>query len=590
MPISRNPRLDRRRRVLLDGGTAPEVDDSNDSRRRQKDDKDSLGSAPRKRSAGYSQEVRRACGQRLVQLIPTRRRSYLAAILVSLLIPAVLLTGHYMIYVSGSLPWYGQPLAVALDASHYRSIAAWFSSHLWLLCLGATILTFQLRRHKLDDYDGEYRLWFWLVLTCLAASIDATTHITELLGLALNRWSQIQLGWSGPAVVQATLTALIGMLGLRLCTELKTVPASLAFWLIGLVAWAGSAVLAQEMVKVDISLQLRIWLRVTLWMSGLTCVWLSALTYLRSVYIEAQQRFLPRGRMAARINAPLGQRIRESIPTMPAWRSHADAEEDAAGETKESKWKLPSFRRQASVGNSASDEHSDRKRDESPPVRPDAPVASQTTIKSQSQPKVDAPPSSKPSPLSFFKRSRDPNQAATSQENNKLADSENRRESSPNSTTDGAPTSEKSRLTGWLRKPKNNDEADEFKKVTKSIPAATAKSSPAEDRADSDDDSPTTRKSWLPKMSLPKLPSIPKPSLSRLVPKIKLPSFRLPPPNEVERSSKGQSSRNSSADGLPTSDDEDKAGGESGPSNPQRAMSKAERRRLRRMQNQDRAA
>ena len=203
MPIARDPRDNRRRRVLRDQAGDENAATGAKSRRRNTAAPTDEGVT--RKGAGYSQEVRRACGARLVQLIPVRRRSYTALVTASLCIPAVLLVAHYMIYVSRTLQSYGHPLAISLDASHPNSIAAWFSSHLWLLCLGATVLTFQLRRHKLDDYNGEYRLWFWLVCTCVLASMDATTHLTSSLGLALNHWSQQALSWSGPAVVKATL-------------------------------------------------------------------------------------------------------------------------------------------------------------------------------------------------------------------------------------------------------------------------------------------------------------------------------------------------------------------------------------------------
>ena len=309
MALARDTRMDRRRRILRESVES----DARAPAPRAARGVPAEGESPSgKRAAGYSQDVRRACGQRLVQLIPVRRRSYAAVVLASLLAPALLLGAHYMIYVSGRLPWYGHPLAIAFDASHPRGIAAWLSSNLWLLCLGATTLTFQLRRHKLDDYNGEYRLWFWLVVTCLVASVDATTDITGAFGLALDRWTRLNLGWSGPAVVEATLAVLVGMLGVRLCSELKAVPTSLVLWLAGLAAWGASAALHRQELQVEISIQLRIWLAAALWLGGLSVIWLAALSYLRRTYIDAQRRFLLRGGLAAP-GVPI-KRARRKVP------------------------------------------------------------------------------------------------------------------------------------------------------------------------------------------------------------------------------------------------------------------------------------
>ncbi|HBE72218.1 MAG TPA: hypothetical protein DDW52_29135, partial [Planctomycetaceae bacterium] len=267
MPIARDMRNDRRRRVLREN-VAAEAPLKTRSRS-QIGENTGINNAT-KRSAGYSQDVRRACSQRLVQLIPVRPTSFAAVVLGSLLIPIIISAAHYLVYVNGWLPWYGHPLATILDANHNRSLASWFTGQLWLMCLAATILTFQLRRHKLDDYSGEYRLWFWLVCTCIIGSIEASTGIIYLFSLALDNWSMNQLGWSGPAVVKATLSVLIGMLGLRLCTELKTTPSSVVFILIGLVAWAVSATLAQPEFLIELAPQKRIWARSSLWIGGLT--------------------------------------------------------------------------------------------------------------------------------------------------------------------------------------------------------------------------------------------------------------------------------------------------------------------------------
>jgi len=245
--------------------------------------------------------------------------SFLAVAGVSLLVVSFLLTAHYLIYVNGKLAWYGHPLAVAFDATHPQSMAAWFGSQLWLLCLVSTTLTFQLRRHKLDDYTGEYRLWFWLVVTCVLASIDSTTRVSELLGYALDRWTQVNMGWSGIAVVHSTMAVLVGVLGIRLVSELKAVPLSLICWLGGIVCWAASAALSQDLLRVDISLQMRFWLRAAFWLGGLTLVWIASLAYLRCVYVEAQRRFLLRNKrmMGRKLRASIPQRLRASLTFNP---------------------------------------------------------------------------------------------------------------------------------------------------------------------------------------------------------------------------------------------------------------------------------
>lgn len=641
MPLSRDPRADRRRRVLMD--TSDSADTTTPGGRTTRARR-SVSSAPEedrpRRGAGYSQEVRKACGQRLVQLIPVRKRSFAAAIFVSILVPTFLLVSHYMIYVSGSLPWYGHPLAVSFDASHPSSIASWFSSHLWLLCLGATVLTFQLRRHKLDDYEGEYRLWFWLVITCLIASIDATTHISDLFGLALDRWSQINLGWSGPAVVQATLAVLIGMLGLRLCTELKSVPTSLIFWLVGLVAWAGSAALGQEELRVDLSLQFRIWLKAALWLGGLTAVWLAALSYLRQVYVEAQRRFLLRSRLASSQGIPVGQRIRESMPNMPAAmaRFRRSPQEGAAAEPREKRRWLPAFGR----GEQEIDEHGEtprqkRQREKQElaalKVREREELAAERELQreeTRQQKANNRNTSRKPEPDTAHERVaaaedtaprrglggflRRPKSSSVDAEP-KQANRQNSRESNPGG----------SRWTSWIKRPKHDDDAEEYRKVTdeesQAQPGSRRTASRNTDdeqagsgggwfsrfRRKSDSNSETEAKQEHSAKSQPKARRSEDDSDDSsgekrgFFSRFKLPSFRLPPPEASGASSEG---RGVSANGirpveaarpLPGTSRDDGSNQNADydddyDDRESRPLSKAERKRMRRQQQQDRAA
>jgi hypothetical protein len=588
--------MDRRRRFLrenVEDGSQASPNQRRPSRKRSVPDNLPEASSAKK-TAGYSQDVRKACGQRLVQLIPVRRRSFAAVVAVSLLVPSLLLTAHYLIYVSGQLPWYGHPLALTLDASHPRSIAAWLSSHLWLLCLATTVLTFQLRRHKLDDYNGDYRLWFWLVLTCLIASIDATTNITDLFGMALDPWSQINLGWSGPAVVHATLAVLIAMLGLRLCTELKAVPTSLIFWLLGLVAWAGSAALGRDELKVDLSVQFRIWLASALWLGGLTAIWLSALAYLRNTYIEAQRRFLLRGRLANH-GVPLGQRLRESIPTLPSFRRKA-SEEDSHGEADprpaSSRWGLPTFmkRRDDSELKAVEAESAANVKQPAPTPEPKA----RESAGSRSAVEAPTTETNKARGLGgFLKRSTSETKVA---ENLTGSDTSLAPEQAANASTT------KNGWTGWLRKPKDDGQAEEYRKLKSQASAESRSQNTASSTTETDESQP--RRGWIPKLSRTKTPRAKSPAtktpkeggiFSKIkLPKFKLPSLRLPPPGESDDED-SQSRRPS----RPV--DSNRALPSTQPNSPQtnspsqldseeddnsRPMSKAERKRLRRLQQQ----
>ena len=642
MPLSRDPRMDRRKRILREN--LPVDDESASSAparsrtRRGAEVAEESDEPTRRRSAGYSQDVRRACQHRLVQLIPVRRRAYLTAVVASCVVPVVLLVLHYWIYVNGFLNWYGQPLAVLLDASHPRGIAAWLSGQAWLLCLASTVLTFQLRKHKLDDYTGDYRLWFWLVSTCVIGSLDSTTRVIDIFGDALNRWSTLNLGWSGPAVVQATLAALIGMLGVRLCSELKAVPTSLVFWLVGLVAWAGSAALSQEMLKLEMTIQLRIWLRSALWLGGLTSIWLASLSYLRYVYIEAQRRFLLRGRLAASVSSTWRERITESMPAMPSMpkfrlrRPTDEAEQVEVTKSRRTKtsqpdlqvaapeiaakrrFGLPSFMKRKSQD--ASDQVSGS----------EAPAAStaRSRADAKAEQRSEQSNSASSGPLSQARRMDNAAANTTSNTAPRTTSASPATNASTNSTaskSDDAAKSETTAKRSWfgslMSKSAKSDDAPEYRKIEKAEKAAQRaaeklaakeeKSRLAEERRQSKTAAKSTeagaepgaKRGWLPKLpqvKMPKMPSVPKPRMPKLslpklsLPKLKLPSLRLPPPESTggadNRTTETRSDKKPDIRPLPATKPLPTTNGpaQQAIENGARPLSKAERKRLRRMQ------
>ncbi len=293
MTVKHNPRADRRRRLMvgsLDG--AARDDQARSGRSASRRDGGPEG-ASRRRHSGYSQEVRRAFRWRLIQWLPIRRVAFLTVIAFSLALLSGLLAAHYAIYVSGRLPWYGHPLAVLLDISHPRSLATWVQYQLWLLCLVASIFIYQIRRFKLDDYRGEYRVWWWVIGGCGLASLNASTQWVDLMGQAADGWSRTDLGWSGSAAVQATMYVLFGMATMRISTELKRAPAALLGWLLAMASLAASSALAQEELRLDWSLQTRVWVRYGSWLAGQCLLWLTLLSYLRTIVLSAQQRFAP---------------------------------------------------------------------------------------------------------------------------------------------------------------------------------------------------------------------------------------------------------------------------------------------------------
>ena len=637
MPLSRSPRTDRRRRtmrenlgVYSDGSDEARVSPSRTARNAE------IPELTKKdRGAAYSHSVRSTCQQRVVQFIPVRKISLAGAVAASALVPLTLIVLHYLVFVSGTLDWSGHPMSALLNANSPRSLAAWMCSHLWLLCLGTTVLTFRLRRHKLDDYDGDYRLWFWLVFTCLIGSIDSTTRLTELFGAALDRWSQLHVGWSGVAIVSATLATLVGLLGLRLCSELKAVPTSLVLWLVGLSCWAGSAALSQSIFHLEISAATRAWLRASLWLGGLTSIWLCSLYYLRATFMDAQKRFLSRA-MANGQSIPWQQRLREAMPKLPQMprfgRGKADEtlDEEEQATTKRKKRVRPVAEptddEDQDEGQRQSERQSERSSERRDTARPAVAASSAREDRDQSD---QAAPTKRGWGFGLGKLAlRPPVQSANSSSaqvdaaprTSSAQDAEVDREYGKKSgwfgrrkevaAKDDQASDQRSTRSNKQRNDSDNEEVatnkrslrDRFSWKRKELTAEQVAEREAKQAArqksrdakanDEPGEEGQSKRGWLrmPKPKLPKI-SLPKPKL----PKFKLPSFRLPPPadsgNASASSSRTQVPNVDASRPLPSTSsqrpnvvqqDQDQDQDDN-----YRNMSKAERKRLKRMQRDD---
>ena len=389
------------------------------------------------------------------------------------------------------------------------------------------------------------------------------------------------MGWSGNAIVQATLSVLIGMLGLRLCSELKSVPPSLVLWLFGLLCWVGSLAAAQSMLKLDVSQAMRIWIRATLWLAGLTSIWLSGLFYLRSVYIEAQRRFIVRGGLISDQPIAWRKRISDlSRKVVPASLIlGADPAERMSDDAAEYEKVTSSGRLGANIFGAF------RKRSQSP--------APQSPASATQAPATQASSAQAPSTQSSSAQNQSSN--ATGQQS---------------ASTRSAWSN---RFFGWRKAAKPTEELHPSSTGSPTTsarqPAATSAKKAIDQEIPSDASQPRRSlmnrlKVLLPKKktrrqaseigtvpSQKKKRSWPKLRIPKLkFPKIKFPSFALPPPNESESGGTAPSSNL-----KPTTQDRRPLPGTSPSTDAQptinlegaRGISKAERKKLKRLQRDD---
>jgi hypothetical protein len=206
--FSRN-RDDRRRRVLAEAGDLAPVTAT-------KDDLGSQVSSRTENAPRYSAGGRRENHLRATDFLPRSITAIMLWFSLALVAVAGLLAG----FVSYAQANASDSLGVAPLFEQGGALASWFSSFVFILAAIGSVLIYTVRRHKLDDYRGSYRLWLWCAAAWLVMSIDATANLHAPFSRALAHIT----GWSmlvdGALWWIAVWGAILAVLSLRLVLEL----------------------------------------------------------------------------------------------------------------------------------------------------------------------------------------------------------------------------------------------------------------------------------------------------------------------------------------------------------------------------------
>ena len=197
------------------------------------------GDAPPQKSEHYGDALFLEEQPRLLDLIP-RRMVFLVLLLA--------ITGATLVGLMAAYAWMldrvadGGGAIAALDLAVKGSLGCWFSS---LLLLGAgitAVLIHSVRRHRIDDYQGRYRIWVWAAACWLLMATDQAGSLRE-------GFRDLMIALTGTPLVDngdlwwAMLYALgLGVVGSRLLVDMRSNP--LATWVLVGAALAHSLAVA----------------------------------------------------------------------------------------------------------------------------------------------------------------------------------------------------------------------------------------------------------------------------------------------------------------------------------------------------------
>lgn len=148
-----------------------------------------------------------------------------------------------------ALHFFAMPIAVgsgmqsiaALDVMSYGSLSAWLAAIVLFLATSACLLTYSIRRHRIDDYRGRYRVWLGAALACLMVSANSVVGLHQIAADVLGHFT----GWTalrGGAVWWLLLAGLpIGWITFRAMLDMRECRVAAMLLFTAVLCYAASA-------------------------------------------------------------------------------------------------------------------------------------------------------------------------------------------------------------------------------------------------------------------------------------------------------------------------------------------------------------
>jgi len=207
-------RDDRRRRVLTDAMLG-----SSEQRRCGPRRRSSEIDRPHHKSANYGDAAFMDEQSRLTDLVPLRLPVFLIPLVVGVAIIAGLEALYSWMPRLASMTTDGRVAAFDLDGE--GSLAVWFSTMTLSAAGLAALLVFTVRRFKVDDYHGHYRVWIWAAMCWFLIGLDETASLHEGFKEMMSVISGTRIFGDGSIWWVIPYFFLLGAVGTRLLVDMR---------------------------------------------------------------------------------------------------------------------------------------------------------------------------------------------------------------------------------------------------------------------------------------------------------------------------------------------------------------------------------
>lgn len=155
---------------------------------------------------------------RMTDLIPKKRLTFIAAFLAGMAAILGLVALHT--WLPGAMPQLVGRRMAAFDLAAPGSLRACFATLLLLVSAISAIGVYVIRSHKVDDYQGHYRIWLWAAGCWLLMAIDSAASLRDAFREVMTVVTGTRvlgdgaIWWAGPAAL------LLGAIGSRLVVDM----------------------------------------------------------------------------------------------------------------------------------------------------------------------------------------------------------------------------------------------------------------------------------------------------------------------------------------------------------------------------------
>jgi hypothetical protein len=207
------PGRDRRRRILKDEILSAS---NNHASLRATSDGGTSGGAPR-----YSDAAGVENHPQITDLIPRRYSTIAILVMIGVGLTTAMAALHDFARPIAAATGLQNTAAIELTAN--GSLSSWLASVVLLVASASCLLTYSIRRHRIDDYRGRYRVWLGAALACFIVSANSVAGLHQVVADVLvhvTGWSALRDGamwWLVLAGLPIAWIVVRSMLDMREC-------------------------------------------------------------------------------------------------------------------------------------------------------------------------------------------------------------------------------------------------------------------------------------------------------------------------------------------------------------------------------------